>query len=232
MPPVLGQGGLAVDHGDEAGFLAFQEFLDHHPRAGGAEGVAAEHVGDGGFGLGQAHRHDHALAGGQAVGLDHDRCALLPHVLQRFLDVGVHGVVRGGDAVAGEEVLGEGLAAFQLRGGSGGAEDAVALRAERVDHAGDQRAFGADHGHRDALAIDEIEQAMNVAGIDRDIAALGLGRGAGVARGDQYFGDAHGLRQLPGQGVFAAAGTDDENFHGHILRVCVCRMGCAQRYPS
>ena len=41
-----------------------------------AEGVAAEHVGDRGLGFGQGHRHDHALAGGEAVGLDHDRRAL------------------------------------------------------------------------------------------------------------------------------------------------------------
>ena len=51
-----------------------QELLDHHAVAGLAEGIAREHV---------VHRgdrpassvvgEDHALAGRQAVGLDHDR---------------------------------------------------------------------------------------------------------------------------------------------------------------
>ena len=50
-----------------------------------------------------------------------------------------HGVVRGRDAVAREEILGEGLAAFQLRGGRGRAEDAQARGAEAVDDAGHQR---------------------------------------------------------------------------------------------
>src|SRR3546814_20309053 len=59
----------AVDHRDEAGFLAVEELFDHHARARFAEGVAGEHVGYRGLGLGQGPRHDHALAGGQAVGL-------------------------------------------------------------------------------------------------------------------------------------------------------------------
>src|SRR5690606_37398764 len=38
------QRGGAVDDGDEAGLLAVEEFLDHHPRAGRAERVAGQHV--------------------------------------------------------------------------------------------------------------------------------------------------------------------------------------------
>ena len=62
---------------DEARFLAVEEFLDHDARAGVAEGIAAEHVVQRLLGFGQRHRDDHALAGGQAVGLDHDRRAAL-----------------------------------------------------------------------------------------------------------------------------------------------------------
>ena len=44
-----------------------------------------EHHVDGGFGLGERLRNDHALAGGKAVGLDHDRRALRAHIgLGRF----------------------------------------------------------------------------------------------------------------------------------------------------
>ena len=53
---------LAVDHDDEAGLLAIEELLDHHARAGVAEGIAGEHVAHGGFGFVQVHGDDHALA--------------------------------------------------------------------------------------------------------------------------------------------------------------------------
>ena len=84
MPPVLGpvspsptrlwswaeasgDGGLAVDQREQARFLALEEFLDHQrPVAGGV---------DRGLGFGAGHGDGHALAGGEPVGLDHDRDA-------------------------------------------------------------------------------------------------------------------------------------------------------------
>ena len=66
---------LAVRHDDEARFLAVEEFLDDDHAARVAEG-AGEH------GLGREDRlvgargDDHALARGEAVGLDDDRRAL------------------------------------------------------------------------------------------------------------------------------------------------------------
>ena len=65
------QAGLAIAKREQRGDLALQEFLDHHPRAGGAE-PAAQGVVDGGLGLAQGRGDDHALAGRQAVGLDHE----------------------------------------------------------------------------------------------------------------------------------------------------------------
>ena len=58
-----------------------------------------------------------------------------------------------------------------------------------------------------------LQQAFDVGGLDRHVAALRFGRGAGIARRDQHLGHARRLRQLPRQRVFAAAGTDDEEFH-------------------
>jgi hypothetical protein len=115
--------------------------------------------------------------------------------------------------VAGEEVLGEGLAALQPRGGGGGAEHAQAGGAEQVDDAGHQRRLGADDGQVDVLVAGQFAQAFQVVGLDRHVAALGLERGAGVARRDQHFVHARRLGELPGQRVLAAAGTDDEEFH-------------------
>ena len=215
------QRGHAIHHRDETGFLAVQEFLDDDARAGIAERVAVEHVAHCGFGFVQGHRHDHALAGGQAIGLHDDGRAFLPDVSERGIDLGVHGIERGGDAVAFEELLGVGLAAFQLRGRGGRAEDAMSGGAEAVDHARHQRHFRADHGQRDAFAFDQREQAVDVGGFDCGIATAGFGRGAGIARRDNHFRHARRLRKLPRQRVFAAAGTDDEEFHGEPSGVLV-----------
>ena len=62
---------------DEAGLFAVEEFLDHHARPmrhrasahRACRAIACSGVRPSG------HRHDDALAGGKAVGLDHDRCA-------------------------------------------------------------------------------------------------------------------------------------------------------------
>ncbi len=61
---------LAIDQGEIAGFLAGQEFLDHHLAAGGAE-LAGEHILSGGAGLHAGVSNNHALAGGEAIRLDH-----------------------------------------------------------------------------------------------------------------------------------------------------------------
>ncbi len=114
---------LAVDHDDEAGFLTVQELFDHDAGTGIAEGIAGEHVAHGVFGFGQGHGDDHALAGGQAVGLDHDRRTLLTQIGQRRLHLGEVLVIGGGNRMTGQEVLGERLGAFQLGGRGGRTED-------------------------------------------------------------------------------------------------------------
>ncbi|MNZ68661.1 hypothetical protein D3C78_869310 [compost metagenome] len=207
-----GQHVLAVDHDDEAGFLAVEELLDHHAGARIAEGVAGQHVTHGGFGFFQGHGDDHALARGQAVGLDHDRRAFFLQVGQRRLDFGEVLVVGGRDLVTRQEVLGEGLGAFQLGRALGRAEAVQAAAAEQVDHADDQRCFRADDGQVDVL-LREVSQLLQGAHIDGDVLALGFNGGAGVARGNEDFLDAWVLGDFPGQGVLTAAAADDQNFH-------------------
>ena len=67
---------LAVGQREEADLLALDEFLDHDRGAGGAEAVARQHVAHGLDRLRDGLGHDHALARGEPVGLDHDRRAL------------------------------------------------------------------------------------------------------------------------------------------------------------
>ena len=166
--------------------LAIEELLDHHARAGVAEGIAGEHVAHGGFGFVQVHGDDHALARGQAIGLDDDGRALLVQVGQGRLDLGEVAIGGGGDPVAGEEVLGEGLRAFQLGGAGGRAEDIQAALAEQVDHACHQRRLGTDDGQLDVLR-GEVGQLLQGQHVDGDVLALGFGGGAGVARATKTF---------------------------------------------
>src|SRR5690606_35399815 len=77
---------LAVDHNDETGFFAVEEFLDHHARASLTEGIAREHVTHRVFGFLQGHGDDHPLARRQTVGFDDDRCAFFAQVGQRRFD--------------------------------------------------------------------------------------------------------------------------------------------------
>lgn len=171
---------LAIADDDEAGFLAGQEFFDHHARAGVAQAVVGQHHVDGAVRFFQRHRHHHTLAGGQAVGLDDDGGAFAVHVgvcLGRVAE----GLVFGGrDAVALHEGLGEILGRFELRGGAGRPEDAQALGAEQVDDAGGQRRFRPDHGEVHAFALGERGQHFRIG--DRHVLQALVQRRAAVAR--------------------------------------------------
>src|SRR5471032_3351496 len=203
---------LAVDHHDEAGFFAVEEFLDDHARTGITKCVAGEHVAHRVFGFLQGHRHDHAFTGGQAVGLDDDRCTFFTQVRQGRLDLGEVLVVGRRDLVAGQKIFGEGFRAFQL-GCAGSRTEAVqATAAEQVDDASHQRHFRTDDGQGHIL-LGEISQLLKGQHVDGDVFALGFNGGAGVAGGDEYFLDARVLGNFPGQGVFTATAANDQNIH-------------------
>jgi len=70
----------------------------------------------------------------------------------------------------------------------------------------------ADDGERNVLAHRECQQGFDVLGGDVDIPDLGLECGSGVAGRHPHFAHARGLRAFPGEGVFAAACTDDQIF--------------------
>ena len=70
---------LAIAEHEERGLLALHELLDHDLGARLAEGAAEHHV-DSGQRLIDRHRDDDALAGGEPVGLHHDRRALLADI--------------------------------------------------------------------------------------------------------------------------------------------------------
>ena len=158
------------------------------------------------MGLGQRLRHDHALAGGQAVGLDDDGRAHLVHI-----GMGRHGVGKGfelcrGDRMALHEGLGKSLGTLQLRSGLGRAKNTHAVGAELVHHASRQRAFRADHSQGYALSLGPFAQCYHVA--DRHIDELAVQCGTAVARCDKHLGHAFAAIQLPGQSMFTSAIAD------------------------
>jgi hypothetical protein len=92
MPPVLGpwsprqqalvvlrgqqgQGVRAVGDHEQRQLLPGHELLDQHLGARLAQRAVVHDVADGALGLVQRHGDDHALAGGEARGLDHHRRA-------------------------------------------------------------------------------------------------------------------------------------------------------------
>jgi hypothetical protein len=124
------------------------------------------------LGIGQRQRDDDALAGRKAVGLDHDRLAAIAvhqfaHVSQCRIQFAEYRVTPGRNVVPGEEVLGERLGAFELRGDPARPEAAAAGGAETIDDAGHERRFRPDDRQRDVFAPRELEQAIEVGRGDR-----------------------------------------------------------------
>ncbi len=76
------------------------------------------------------------------------------------------------------------------------------------DDTGGKRGFGADDREAYAFPLGEAGERDGVGEVD--IPQPGLASRSGVAGRDVNPLHAGRLRQAPGQGVFAAAGTDDE----------------------
>jgi hypothetical protein len=115
--------------------------------------------------------------------------------------------------VALEEFLGKGLRSLELRGGGSGAEAGNAGGMKAIDDAGHQRCLWANDGQRNALVLRQLQQPLDVVGIDHHIAHAALERGTGIARCHQHFGDAAGHRAFPREGMFTSAIANHQDFH-------------------
>ncbi len=208
-----GQAVGAVAEDEEGGFLSVHEFLDHHLGARRAEG-AAEHVVDGGLGLGEGRGHDDALAGGEAVGLHDDGGALLADP-----GAGGGGVPKtrpGGSGDAGRvaDFLGEAFGRLEPGGRLARAEDEEAGFAQAVRDAGGEGRLGADDDEVDGVLLGEGDERRAVQ--DVDVGAFGDHRDTGVAgRHDEpvAFGV---LEHGPGQRMLPPAAAEDEDVHGAL----------------
>ena len=112
---------------------------------------------------------DDALAGGEAVGLDHDRQRLRRRDRPCAAAASREAAVGGGrDAELGAEVLGEALRAFELGRGLGRAEGLDAGRRQVVGEARDQRRLGPDHDEADVVVAAERDDGRVVGDVERD----------------------------------------------------------------
>ena len=111
----------AIGQREEARFLAHEKLLDHHLAARAAE-FAVEHLVERVLGLFIGLGDHHALARGQSIGLEHERRIEALERAPRLFERNAAFVTRGGNIGALAQLLGEALAAFELRRLARGAE--------------------------------------------------------------------------------------------------------------
>ena len=222
-PRVAVEGGLVILGGDqrhgagsvhqreEAGLFALHELLDHHFRAGVAEGAFDHDVVDGGERLVVVVADDHALARREPVGLDDDgRAMAVDEFLGRvrFVEPAVGG---GRNAAPRAQVLHETLGALDLGRPRGRAEGEDPGVLEPVHQTGDQRRLGADDDEVDGVAFRVRDQSVDVLGGDVD--ACGHARDPGVARRAGQSRAQRRFRDRPAQRMFTSARSNDQHFH-------------------
>src|SRR5665213_2742130 len=116
-----------------------------------------------------------------------------------------------GNVVALHELFGEALAGFKHGRSARGSEDAHSAFLECVDYAKRKRQFGADDGEIGPLSLGEPHHCGDILEVDGN-AARYLGN-ASVAGSTHHFSNPLATLYRPGQRVFAASRTKDQNFH-------------------
>ena len=101
-------------------------------------------------GLGLVGADDHALARGQAVGLEHRRVGGGGELLGRLGGAAQQDVRGGRHPGLAHQLLGEGLRALELGGGGARPEGGIPASARASTSAGDERRLGPDHDQVDA----------------------------------------------------------------------------------
>ena len=202
---------FAVGQAEKADLVAFEELLDDDLLLGCAQQRAVEQALRGFKGDAARLADNDALAGGQPIGLDHDgRMEELDGLFQ-LRCTGADRVVGGGDVVSLHELLGESLARFQHGRGLGGTKDAQSALLQRIHNAKREGQLGADNGQVGLLGVGQAHHGIAVLQVHWN-AARDLGNAA-ITRRANDLSDSCAALYCPGQCVFAASGTQDQDFH-------------------
>ena len=187
---------FSVAHRQDAQLRAAEALLDHERAPGVAEGHPGQVVAHRVAGLGERLGDHDALAGGQAVGLDHERRGeRVEHGVGR-LDRVEGPVAGGGDAGRGDQLLHPRLGPLEPGPVGPGAEDPPARRPQAVGQAVDQRHLGPDH---EQVGLELLRRRRDRAG------------DAGVAGGHHHLGVPS---EHVGQRVLPSSAADDADLHG------------------
>ncbi|VXB50134.1 conserved hypothetical protein [Curtobacterium sp. 8I-2] len=208
---------VAVAQEEQGDLFAVEELLDHDVAVlepvGGVVDRGLAVVGD-----------EHALAGGEPVGLDHVRCAELVDGADGFVHRAGVDRTPGGHTGLAHDPLGERLGALELGRGLARAEHRDAAGAHRVGHAGDERGLGAHDDELDVVLDRVLGDERTVGGVEGD--GLDVGRDAGVA--GRCRDDVTGMLSEQGRDdrVLAGTGTEDEDSHPITLPSPTRRPRC------
>jgi hypothetical protein len=192
---------LPVGQGEHRHLGAVKELLDHH--RGGRRGVRQR---------GRPVRgHQHALARGQPVGLDHVRRAEPVQGGGRLARGAGGHRGRGRDPGGGHHVLGEGFRALDHGRVPERAEAGDPGPGQHVGHTGHQRCFLADDHQPGRQAAGQRADRGRVGGVH--LVPGSVRRHSRVARGDVQVGYRRVGGQGPAQRVLAAALADHQDAH-------------------
>ena len=145
----------AVAQTEKGDLESLEAFFDDHGVARGAELSIAHRIEDRAFRRRAILRDDDALAGGEAVSLDHHRDAefTAAHDRERVVERFARAKARRRHEVTRHERLREGFARLEPRGGGGRAEEQPSFLLKPIGNAAAQGHLGADDSEINLLAI-------------------------------------------------------------------------------
>ena len=114
--------------------------------------------------------------------------------------------------MAGTKCLGKGFGAFEPGGRLAGAESPDPSRGQIIDETCHKRRLGTNHDKVDAVRLAEGYDGLVIGHIEGYRPREPLH--AGIARSGKQRFEQRAFRKCGGDGMFAAAGTDQKNIHG------------------
>ena len=154
-------------------------------------------------------RDDHALAGGEAVGLDHDRRAVRAHIVLGRPRPPEALIGRGRDALARHRSLVKPFEPSSRAAALLGPNALMPAASRSSTMPAASGTSGPTTTKIDALAWQKAITARVVGEVERD--AFGLPRDAGIAGRAIEPVDQRACRDFPGERVLASAGADEED---------------------
>jgi beta-fructofuranosidase len=191
--------GAAIGYREQTHLRPIEKLLDHHPTAAhGMINSGPPVVGD-----------DHALTCRQPIVLYHVR---RPEHVQRLINFVARHALQGTSrwhTRCSHGLLGEGLAALQLRRGRGRAETVDPVRAYHIGHARHQRRLGPDDNEIDSQRHCQVRHGLAVKRIEVMIRAECSS--PGVARRSMQLDDIWVATQGQSERMFASPRADHQH---------------------